>query len=417
LAVIFEQSIRENEIPAVIKGVFRVAPYKLWKHRWLEFADQEKLNPFLTDYFDSQYSMERSFEVAYDYYRSRRRIPQIDEYGYELFLFFALLVKVHERLSRRGQVRLEGSVRDALQSTAGLVPVELELRVATHLMRNGFEVDFTDLEQNQQFDLFASKSGMEIEIDCKSLSADVGRRIHSRRFREFAGRLNPLLRELVRCGGGSLVQIVILESLHGDSQELASETKSAIRAAIGGGPPIIRSALICKASIRSFDLQQSPFDRQSVVSGADLSTFITKQLGLDENLNVLSHYVPHVGAVIVVMQSDKPDTVIDGLYRQLRDSARRQFSGHRPAVLCVRLRDLSARQLIALASERVNGLAAIATRLFAADDRSHLAGISYLSPSGELTRSVANSIQDVGTAYYFPNPKNRSEAVEQIFTA
>jgi hypothetical protein len=78
LAVIFEQSIRENEIPAVIKGVFRVAPYKLWKHRWLEFADQDKLNPFLTDYFDSQYRMERAFEVAYDYYRSRRRIPRIE---------------------------------------------------------------------------------------------------------------------------------------------------------------------------------------------------------------------------------------------------------------------------------------------------------------------------------------------------
>jgi len=81
------------------------------------------------------------------------------------------------------------------------------------------------------------------------------------------------------------------------------------------------------------------------------------------------------------------------------------------------LRDLSARQLVELKSERVNGLAAIATRLFAADDRSHLAGISYLSPCGELTRSVANSIQDVGTAYYFPNPKNRYDAVDQMFTA
>jgi hypothetical protein len=85
--------------------------------------------------------------------------------------------------------------------------------------------------------------------------------------------------------------------------------------------------------------------------------------------------VPHVGAAVVVLQSEKPDTVVEGLYRQLRDSARRQFSGHRPAVLCVRLRDLSAPQLIALASERVNGLATVTTRLFAADDRAHLAGI------------------------------------------
>ena len=121
----------------------------------------------------------------------------------------------------------------------------------------------------------------------------------------------------------------------------------------------------------------------------------------------MAHYVPGSGAVIMLMESEKPDRVIDGIYRQLKGSAGRQFLGKRPAVLCVRLRDINARQLVNFANDRTNGLALIATRLLRADTRSHIAGISYISPSETLSRSAANAVQDRGTAYYFPNPKSR----------
>ena len=163
--MLFEQSMHERDAPAIMKAAFRVAPYKLWKRRWNEWAEQEKVNPFLADYFDNQFRIERSFEVTYDYYLSRHKAPQLDPLGYELFSFLALLVGVHARLSAEGQVRLAGSVRHALGDNAGLVPVEVELRVAAHLMQNGFDVEFTDLEGRERFDLLATKPGLDIEID------------------------------------------------------------------------------------------------------------------------------------------------------------------------------------------------------------------------------------------------------------
>ena len=175
--VLFEQSIHERDIPGVMKAVFRVAPYILWKKRWQEWDDQERSNPFLRDYLDTQFRIERAFEVTYHHYLAHHKVPRLDPDSYELFSFLALLVKVHERLSEKGRTRLAGSMRDALRNSVGLVPVEIELRVATHLMRKGFDVDFVDLEQRERFDLLASKNGMEIEVDCKSVSADVGRRI------------------------------------------------------------------------------------------------------------------------------------------------------------------------------------------------------------------------------------------------
>jgi hypothetical protein len=412
----FEQSMHERDIPAVMRAVFRVAPYALWKRRWKVWADQEKANPFLTEYFDSEFRIERSFDVSYEYYLSRHKVPQLDPLGYELFSFLALLVGVYQRLSEKGQTRLAGAVRDALQNTTGLVPVEVELRVAAHLMQAGFDVDFTDLEARERFDLLAKKPGLEIEIDSKSVSGDVGRSIHARRFRDFAGDLLPSIQILARKGGGFLVHTTIPQNLQGDTRGLAAEVNSAIRDALVR-LPIETAKSYGKIRITSFDFARSPFGQGGTVSEADLAPFLTKRLGLRENLNSVTHYVPRSGAVIMVMESEKPDRVVDGIYRQLKGSAGRQFTGERPAVLCVRLRDINARQLVNLANDRTNGLAMIATRLLRSDTRAHLAGISYISPSGTLSRSAANAVQDRGTAYYFPNPKNRSEAVERLFAA
>jgi hypothetical protein len=411
----FDQSMHERDIPKVMTAVFRVAPYKLWKRRWKEWAEQEKANPFLTDYIDAQFRIERSFEVAYDYYLSRHRVPQLDPLGYELFSFLALLIGVHARLSAEGQSRLAGSVRDALQNSTGLVPVEVELRVAAHLMQRSFDVEFADLEGRERFDILATKPGLEIEIDCKSVSGDIGRTIHARRFREFAGHLLPLVQKLARNGGGSVVHITIPENLQGDTRHLAAEVNSAISDALAPGPPIERSQARSKVRISTFDLPRSPFGQQRTVSEPDLSVFLIKKLGFRENLNSVTHYVPGGGAVIMVMESEKADRVVDGIYRQLKGSAGRQFSGKRPAILCVRLRDINAGQLVNLANDRTNGLAVIATRLLRADTRSHLAGVSYISPSGTISRSAANAVQDRGTAYYFPNPKNPSETLERLF--
>jgi hypothetical protein len=411
----FEQSMRERDIPTVMRSVFRVAPYKLWKHRWNEWAEQEKANPFLTDYLNTQFRIERSFEVTYEYYLSRHKVPELDPLGYELFSFLALLVGVYQRLSPKGQTRLAGSVRDGLQNTSGLVPVEVELRVAAHLMQNGFDVEFTDLEGRERFDLLAAKPGLEIEIDCKSVSGDVGRSIHARRFREFAGHLLPSIRKLAQIGGGFLVHITIPENLQGDMRGLAADANAAISDALVSGVPIEAAQAHGKVRISTFDLTQGPFGQQTAVTEADLSAFLIKSLGLRENLNSVTHYVPGSGAVIMVMQSERPDRVVDGIYRQLKGSVGRQFSGERPAVLCVRLRDINANQLVNLAKDKTNGLAMIATRLLRADSRSHVAGISYISPSGILSRSAANAVQDRGTAYYFPNPKNPSEAVGRLF--
>jgi hypothetical protein len=103
-------------------------------------------------------------------------------------------------------------------------------------MRRGFEVEFTDLEGRERYDLLASNGKLEMEIDCKAPSGDVGRRIHKGRFRAFANDLMPSARQLTECGGGHLVHVTIPGNLHGDrkfERELVDEAVRVVQGKLG----------------------------------------------------------------------------------------------------------------------------------------------------------------------------------------
>jgi hypothetical protein len=60
-------------------------------------------------------------------------------------------------------------------------------------------------------------------------------------------------------------------------------------------------------------------------------------------------FSPSERALVLVMKSDKPDEVLDGMRRQLREAAKTQFTGTRPACLAAQLHDLTADQMAELA--------------------------------------------------------------------
>lgn len=166
----------------------------------------------------------------------------------------------------------------------------------------------------------------------------------------------------------------------------------------------------------------SPFEGKGPVPLDIVSEFLKSQFGL-ENVNAVCDWQPGHGAVIVSMQSIAKDRVVNGVYQQLKDSAQKQFSSRRPAMLCVQLREITGPQLRDLAKEPLNGLAAIATRLFSGDKRGHLACVSFVAPSGTPTKTrsitagvLRTSLQDIGAAYTFANPRHPlSLDVEGVF--
>ena len=194
----------------------RIVPHGWWKRRFDALIAQEQNNPLLTPYFEAELAIERAYGRIHKYRSHTGRYPDVDIQSYEFFSFVASLVLVHQRLTTKGQQRLKMNVRDGLQDSKGLAPLATELRTATHLMQQGYNVEFTDFEGTAQFDLLATRQDLEIEVDCKAPSGDVGRKIHGARFRALAGKLEPALKNIVDSGRYYLVVVTIPKNLHGD---------------------------------------------------------------------------------------------------------------------------------------------------------------------------------------------------------
>jgi len=103
------------------------------------------------------------------------------------------------------------------------------MSVATHLSNAGFDIDFVDLEGKQRFDFLARKEGIELEVDCKTVSGDVGRPVHRRRALEIFHLIYSALAEQVDRRESRAVRIVIPSSLHGRDEYIGSLSKLVIQ--------------------------------------------------------------------------------------------------------------------------------------------------------------------------------------------
>lgn len=141
--------------------------------------------------------------------KNGRLLPQeIFPQSMATLMFAAMVVEVHQRLDSAGRVHLEGRLRDGLKT--GYPALFLEMDTALMLLGEGFEVEFPDLEGRSAFDLLFWRGAIEGEVECKSLSADAGRKIHRKDFYRFIDALAPVITARAE-GGADEVLIVTVE--------------------------------------------------------------------------------------------------------------------------------------------------------------------------------------------------------------
>ena len=102
-----------------------------------------------------------------------------------------MFVQVHARLTTQGKRRLAGALQSSLEKEHGLGPLTFEIKVAAHLISRGFQIEFHDLEAGGGYDFLAISGSTKIEVECKHVSADIGRQIHRRALYDLGGVLFP----------------------------------------------------------------------------------------------------------------------------------------------------------------------------------------------------------------------------------
>jgi hypothetical protein len=143
---------------------------------------------------------------------------------------------------------------------------------------------------------------------------------------------------------------------------------------------------IAEVGLGGFDIGEEPtlFTKAPTADGL---ARIAERLGRT-NRNVHWFGSPNEqAAVVAILSSREPDQVVDYIYRQLKKSAERQFSGTNPALLAVNLLDLTADQLRELGSGP-NELAGLSNHLFASQNREHLFGVAFVSPADTPTPGI-----------------------------
>jgi hypothetical protein len=375
-------TIKDDELPERLEQVFKIVPRAVWCRRASDLSDRERQNPLLGVYFDERYVIERFLDRALRHWAQHGRLPSVSsepEGGryYDLYSFIHVLTSVYPRLSPKGQVRVRGYLRSGLQSEDGLAAFAHELSVAVHLWSMDFDVDFTDIEDRARFDILATKDDLRLEVDCKTHSADVGRQIHQRRAIELFHRVTPAFKIFAKPEIGRTVDVVLPGRLRG-ADSYMNAVASTIRDAIAQDKSL-SVPQIADVSLGGFAIEDEPtlFTKAPT---ADALARIAERLGRTYRHVHWFGSPNEQAAVVAIVSSREPDQVVDYIYRQLKKSAERQFSGANPALVAANLLDLTSEQLRELASGP-SELGNIANHLFAGPDREHLFGVAFVSPA------------------------------------
>ena len=390
-----------------------------WNRKVRALRQQVSSNPFLREWQAERNAIELKLAELFDAAKAHGKFPVHvqDQSHYELYGFAAGVVRIYERLSDKGKKRLEGMLRDGLQPDNNLLSLQHEIVTAVHLVSRGYDVVMNDLENGSGVDFIAAKDGLEIEVECKMFTGDLGRPIHRNKVlmlhRHLADVVENAFKQATR---GLLVRIEIPNRLTCQPPQMDGIKRALATAFVSGGA-VVRTAE-CEVDVFDFDVQQSPFRDKSTneIDQGAIRAFAHERLG-KANRELIVLFSPGRRAVVVQVQSAKEDETLKGAYRQLREAARGQFSKTRPGILAVQFQELTADDLLNIATSdsslrgRATGLQIMTSDFLTSPSRRHIYAVVYRS-QGTLARVQGNqgrsTLRSEGPAYIIPNPDNPS---------
>ena len=283
----FETDLDVGYAPGLLDRFLSIIGHDPWVKRHRSLQEQIRANPLMAPYIADAHGIEMQLGHLL---QQNRRLEFSDPGDYGLFSFIAPFVSLHERLSSAGRRRVEGALRGGLNTHDGLRSLKSEVETATHLVRRGFDVTPNDIEQGGGFDFLAARGGIELEVECKTASGDLGRQVHRRRMMELSWRVSPVIQKaLSSVRGGRLGRVVLPGKLLG--RDVQERLATAIERTVDQAESL--STEDCAIEWRPFDLAGTPFasgDGDAVTNDAVMA-FLERELG-HSNRHAFVRYRP-----------------------------------------------------------------------------------------------------------------------------
>lgn len=342
----FQPTADENYATKALSRFIDFVGIDCWCERLNDLASWVSSNPLYQELVDDRHGIETAFAELAEIQAAAGCLPFPPRTlnHYRFYNLSMMAVAIHDRLSAAGRNRLAGTIRGHLKSEFGLGPLAFEMKMAAHLMGRGFDVDFVDLEGRERFDFLATKNNVALEVECKHISADIGRQVHRRKLLDLGILLLKALDQaLARNKGAILVRIRLPGRLTNTIEHQADISRTVLSAVVKEGPATGAS---CNASFERLDIS----DEHPIITAPEQATRrdLTSVFGPIADLehrNVIFHISPKRSVTALLVESDKPDKVLKDIVLTLKGAAKAQFSQQRPALLCAHFSDLTGSQL------------------------------------------------------------------------
>lgn len=414
----FDINVKDTEVISLVSRFIAITGEGPWVRKFRVLQQQGIENPFLKQWQLERAGIEMKLGHLLARQESEGRFPILpeDERHYDLYGFAAGIVRIHERLSPAAQRRLRGMLLDGLKPDNNLLSLQHEITTAVHLVLRGYEIECNDLERGSGVDFIASRDGIEVEVECRMFTGDLGRQLHRRKVLMLHKHVSETVaRAFQSATRGLFVRVTLPSRLTCSPAQLAG-IGQALSAGLLAGNQTTKTP-DCEIEVVDFAIENSPFNVSSPkdIDRATLDRFAQGKFARP-NKEMMVFFSPKKRAVVALVESAKPDEVLKGVARQLRDKAE-QFTKTRPGVISVQFQDLTADQLENIADQDShspagpNGLQILTHDFFDSEKRAHVHTVVYRSQSRIIAEG--NTITGGGPAYFFRNRHHTHYADER----
>lgn len=405
----FRISIHDYEIDQLFRRFRYLIGESNWRQRIKKLEEEIRGNTFLRHHLLQENDIAYQLNHCSNLERQYGTLPvgRMDlSPVYPALAFVSHCLSTLDRMDAENRTRAIGRIQGAFRNPEDMRALQLEFTAGLHFAKLGHRLAWPELETGgDTYDLLVEDLGPTgLEIECKAVSEEKGRRITTRHALEF---WNLMQRDLLAATrglhGGLSIVITLPGKLPTNFTERKELAKLVARAILSGHSQIYPQAAI---SIHDFDAQMlADIDWNNAGPGTrELIESITGAT----NRQAMVTGLRGGGAVICVIQSSQDDSLFDAIQKTAKRAATGQLTGNRPGLILLEFGGMSSEGMESLAEhDNIPGNAPTGLRRWASEfltnctDRDHIVGIGFLS-RGTMRRPSSNVVTSSGSAYVFP---------------